>query len=45
MLEDGVELPLSRGDQNKLRQALREQDRLRRVEEARRVLEAEAQGG
>lgn len=43
VFEAEVALPLSRGDRNKLLQALREQDRARRLDEARRVIESEGQ--
>ncbi|PQO46765.1 sialate O-acetylesterase [Blastopirellula marina] len=39
VLEGEVTVPLSRGDSNKILQALREQDRERRVQEAEQVLE------
>ena len=42
VLEGEVGVPLSRGDRNKLLQALREQDRERHLDEARRALEGEA---
>ncbi len=38
VLADETTLPLTRGDKNKIVQALREQDRARRVEEAQQVL-------
>lgn len=40
VLGDDVTLPASRGDQNKILQALREQDRQRRLNEARQIIEA-----
>ncbi|QDU98807.1 hypothetical protein [Lignipirellula cremea] len=40
VLGDEVTLPLSRGDQNKIIQALREQDKERRLKEAEQVIEA-----
>lgn len=40
VLGDETTPPLSRGDKNKIVQALREQDRARRLEEAKQVIEA-----
>jgi sialate O-acetylesterase len=40
VLEEDVRLPLSRQDSNRITEALREQDRLRRLAEARRVIES-----
>jgi sialate O-acetylesterase len=40
VLGDGVSLPLSRGDQNKIIQALRDQDTARRLQDAERLIEA-----
>ncbi len=40
VLGDEVTLPLSRGDRNKIIQALREQDKARRLKEAELVIEA-----
>jgi sialate O-acetylesterase len=40
VLGDDVTLPLSRGDRNKIIQALREQDKARRLKEAEQVIEA-----
>ena len=39
ILGDDVTLPVSRGDRNKIIQALREQDRLRRLKEAEMIIE------
>ena len=39
ILNDDVELPISRGDKNKIVQALREQDKQRRLTEARLVID------
>ena len=38
VLEGDVTLPISRGDRNKIVQALREQDRLRRITEAKQLI-------
>lgn len=40
ILGDNVKLPISRGDSNKIIQALREQDKERRLKEARQFIEA-----
>jgi sialate O-acetylesterase len=40
VLGEEVTLPISRGDRNKIIQALREQDKLRRLKEAEQVIEA-----
>ena len=40
VLGDEVTLPIFRGDRNKIIQALREQDRERRLKEAEQVIEA-----
>ena len=40
VLGDEVTLPISRGDRNKIIQALREQDKERRLKEAEQVIEA-----
>lgn len=40
VLGDEVTLPISRGDRNKIIQALREQDKERRLKEAKQVIEA-----
>lgn len=40
VLDEEVTLPISRGDRGKIIQALREQDKQRRVEEAKRLLES-----
>ncbi len=40
VLGDDVTLPISRGDRNKIIQALREQDKARRLREAEQVIEA-----
>ena len=42
MLGDEVTLPISRGDRTKIIQALREQDKERRLKEAKQVIEANA---
>lgn len=39
ILSEDTELPISRGDRGKMVQALREQDKVRRIEEAKAVLE------
>ncbi|MEM9019587.1 MAG: hypothetical protein AAGC44_03395, partial [Planctomycetota bacterium] len=39
VLPDDVALPLSRGDRNKLFQALREQDRVRKLTEAQQIIQ------
>ena len=39
VLSDDVTLPISRGDRSQIIQALREQDKERRLEEAKRVLD------
>lgn len=41
VLDESTELPISRGDRNKIIQALRELDKARRIREAELVLEAE----
>ncbi|MDA0284222.1 MAG: hypothetical protein O3B86_12805, partial [Planctomycetota bacterium] len=41
VLGDEVTLPISGGDRGKIVQALREQDKQRRLEEAKRLLEAD----
>ncbi|MDB4680093.1 hypothetical protein OAE80_03825, partial [Planctomycetaceae bacterium] len=40
VLGEEVVLPISRGDRNKIIQALREQDKQRRLKEAEQVIEA-----
>lgn len=40
VLSDDTELPISRGDRGKIIQALREQDKLRRIEEAKTILQS-----
>ena len=40
VLTEDTELPISRGDRGKIVQALREQDKLRRVEEAKSIIES-----
>jgi sialate O-acetylesterase len=40
ILPVGVKLPLSNGDENKIKAALREQDRLRRLKEAELIIKA-----
>lgn len=43
VLSEETELPISRGDRGKIIQVLREQDEMRRIEEAKAVLEAAQQ--